>query len=91
MILDARLAELSRGGLCRLSMDGVAERARVSKASLYRRWPGKADLVVDCVYRALPEAEDIRDTGSLRGDLEGVLRDAAEQLSGPAGAGCAAS
>jgi len=87
VILDAVLAELSRVGYAALSMDGVAERARVSKASLYRRWHGKADLVVDCVYRALPEAEDIRDTGSLRGDLEGVLRDAAAQLSGPAGAG----
>jgi AcrR family transcriptional regulator len=59
----------------------------VSKASLYRRWPGKADLIVDAVYRTLPDADDARDTGSLRGDLVAVFGDAAVQLSGPAGAG----
>ena len=35
----------------------------------------------------LPEADDVRDTGSLRGDLIAVLGDAAAQLAGPAGAG----
>ena len=36
-----RIAELEDAGYARMSMDAVAERARVSKASLYRRWPGK--------------------------------------------------
>lgn len=86
-ILAATLAELEDGGYAALSMDAVAERARVSKASLYRRWPGKADLVVDAVYRMLPDAEEVRDTGTLRGDLVAALSDAAAQLDGPAGAG----
>lgn len=86
-ILNAALEELERRGYAALSMDAVAERARVSKASLYRRWRGKAELVVDAVYRILPDADEARDTGELRGDLIAVLGDASAQLSGPAGSG----
>ncbi len=86
-ILAAALAELERSGYAALSMDAVADRAHVSKASLYRRWPGKAELVVAAVYRTLPAADEVRDTGTLRGDLLAVLGDAAAQLAGPAGAG----
>jgi AcrR family transcriptional regulator len=51
-------------------MDAVAAAARASKATLYRRWSSKPELVVDAVSRAtcLPAPEDA-DTGSLRGDL----------------------
>lgn len=86
-ILDATLTELDEVGYAAVSMDGVAARARVSKASLYRRWQGKTDLIVNAVYRTLPDADDARDTGSLRSDLIAVFGDAAAQLAGPAGAG----
>lgn len=48
----------------------MASEGRASKATLYRRWESKADLVVDAVSRTkgIPDAE-ARDTGSLRGDL----------------------
>jgi AcrR family transcriptional regulator len=84
-ILDATLTELSDVGYARLSMERVAERAGASKASLYRRWPSKVELVMDAVYHLLPDPASPPDTGSLRGDLLAVMRTVAEQLAGPAG------
>jgi AcrR family transcriptional regulator len=84
-ILDAVLAELADVGYARLSMERVAERAGASKASVYRRWPSKVELVMDAVYHVFPEAGSPPDTGSLRGDLLAMMRAVAEQLAGPAG------
>ncbi len=69
-VLDAAVRVLVEVGYDRLTMDEVASEARASKATLYRRWESKADLVVDAVSRTkgIPDAE-ARDTGSLRGDL----------------------
>ena len=53
-----------------MSIEAVAVRARSSKATIYRRWPGKAELVAEAMRRrAEPVLEDLPDTGSLRGDL----------------------
>ncbi|WP_214402399.1 TetR/AcrR family transcriptional regulator [Pseudonocardia lacus] len=84
-ILDAVLAELAEVGYARLSVERVAERAGASKASLYRRWPSKVELVMDAVYHVLPDQGAPPDTGSLRGDLLAMMRAVAEQLAGPAG------
>jgi AcrR family transcriptional regulator len=69
-ILDATVAVVAELGYDRLTMDAVATAAKASKATLYRRWQTKADLVVDAISRAkgCPMPEDV-DTGSLRGDL----------------------
>jgi AcrR family transcriptional regulator len=67
-IRDAALDLLSEIGYDRLTMDAVAARAHASKATIYRRWQGKAALVVDalnCSKRSMVEP----DTGSLEGDL----------------------
>jgi AcrR family transcriptional regulator len=66
-------------------VERVAERAGASKASLYRRWPSKVELVMDAVYHVLPDQGAPSDTGSLRGDLLAMMRAVAEQLAGPAG------
>lgn len=84
-IMDAALAELAEAGYVGLRMERVAERAGASKASLYRRWPSKVELVVDLVGHVLPAAADTPDTGSLRGDVLALLRWLAEHLTGPAG------
>jgi AcrR family transcriptional regulator len=84
-ILEAALAELAEVGYARLSVERVAERAGASKASLYRRWPSKVELVMDAVYHVFPDAGSPPDTGSLRGDLLAIMRAVAEQLAGPAG------
>ncbi|WP_344238731.1 TetR/AcrR family transcriptional regulator [Kribbella hippodromi] len=69
-ILDATVAVVAELGYDRLTMDAVATAAKASKATLYRRWTSKAELVVDAISRAkgCPMPEDV-DTGSLRGDL----------------------
>lgn len=67
-IRDAALDLLSEIGYDRLTMDAVAARAHASKATIYRRWQGKASLVVDalnCSKGSIVEP----DTGSLEGDL----------------------
>ena len=85
-VLDAVLAELRSVGYAALTIDAVTARARVGKASVYRRWPSKLDLVVDAVYRLLPDPASTPDTGSLRGDLLVAFRQLADRLDGPAGA-----
>ena len=74
-ILDAATELLLEHGLDTVSMDEVAERASVSKATIYRWWPSKETLALDALYRewdtARPEQPD---TGSLRADLLALLR-----------------
>jgi AcrR family transcriptional regulator len=84
-ILEAVLSGLAETGYARLSVERVAERAGASKASLYRRWPSKVELVMDAMYHLFPDAGSPPDTGSLRGDLLAVMRGVAERLAGPAG------
>jgi AcrR family transcriptional regulator len=84
-IFQATLDELAEGGYAQLTMERVAERARASKASLYRRWPTRIALVMAAVYHTLPDLVSAPDTGSLREDLLAVLRRSSAALSGPAG------
>lgn len=67
-ILDATLDVLVESGFDRLTMDAVATRAKASKATLYRRWNGKTDLVIDALL-AMKGPQTLPDTGTLRGDL----------------------
>jgi AcrR family transcriptional regulator len=62
------LAEI---GYDRLTIDSVAARAHSSKTTIYRRWSGKAELVVDAL-NCLKGSPPVPDTGSLRGDLDAI-------------------
>lgn len=74
-ILGATWDELTAVGYVRLSMEGVAERAQTGKQVLYRRWHNRAELVVAAMrHRFTSIADDIPDTGELRGDVLAVLR-----------------
>ncbi|MBF8188435.1 TetR/AcrR family transcriptional regulator [Nonomuraea sp. K274] len=84
-IYRAVLDELAEVGYAGLTMERVAERAKASKASLYRRWPTRIELVMDAVYHELPTPESTPDTGNLRDDLVAMLGRVATALSGPAG------
>ncbi|EIC08130.1 hypothetical protein HMPREF1529_02378 [Microbacterium sp. oral taxon 186 str. F0373] len=69
-ILSAALDILAEKGYERMTVDMVATRARAGKATLYRRWPSKAELVIEavaCMKSGSPA--ELPDTGSLRGDL----------------------
>ncbi len=68
-IFDATIAVLVDVGYDRLTMDAVATKAKASKATLYRKWDGKAALVIDALMSEKSPVEVPPDTGSLRGDL----------------------
>src|SRR6202161_2729160 len=69
-ILAAAAGLLLEHGLAQVSMDAVAERAGVSKATIYRWWPTKETLALDALYTEWAAAAPVpQDTGSLRGDL----------------------
>ena len=73
-ILRATLELLAESGYDALTIDAVAARARASKATIYRRWPGKAALVITAVRRhAGQPAAAVPDTGGLRSDLRAAL------------------
>lgn len=71
-ILRATLELLGKVGFSGLTVEGVASRAGVGKATIYRRWPSKLPLVVEA-FHELPQLEDA-DTGSLADDLRVMLR-----------------
>jgi AcrR family transcriptional regulator len=85
-ICQAVLSELREHGYAKLSMDRVASRAQTGKATLYRRWPGKLELVVDTFKHSSPDIRAPEDSGDLREELLQVLRQEAEALDGASGA-----
>jgi AcrR family transcriptional regulator len=85
-IYSAALVELAETGYAAMTMEGVAERARTGKASIYRRWPSRGQLVVDAFDYVIPDlTENPPDTGSVRTDLIAVLRRIAETMNGTLG------
>ncbi|MEV4619724.1 TetR/AcrR family transcriptional regulator [Asanoa sp. NPDC049573] len=85
-ILAATLELLAEVGYDRMRMDAVAERAKASKATIYRRWGGKAELVMTAIERhtamAMADNPDPADTGDLRDDLLGRIRAMRDGLMG---------
>ena len=81
-ILQAVLDLVAHSGLTHLSMDAVAAKAGVSKATIYRRWPSKEALVVDA-WRTLIAPAETPDTGSLRGDVEVILGTLLDKVGDP--------
>jgi AcrR family transcriptional regulator len=67
-ILRAAMDLLGEGGLSAVTMDAVAQRAGAGKASLYRRWKSKDELLADALTLYSPIEVEV-DTGSLRADL----------------------
>ncbi|GGS30073.1 TetR/AcrR family transcriptional regulator [Streptomyces griseoviridis] len=72
-LYGAVLDLLREVGYDALTMDAVAARTRSSKATLYRQWGGKAELVVKAIRHNKPGQVTDIDTGSLRGDLHALL------------------
>src|SRR5438309_5906342 len=73
-ILAAAVDLLADGGYTRLTMDQVAGRAGVGKASVYLRWPNKVALVAEAIEHHSAVVPDVPDTGSLRQDMLTFLR-----------------
>jgi AcrR family transcriptional regulator len=82
-ILEAAIDLLLEQGLHAMSMDDVAERAGVSKATIYRWWASKELLALDALATewAIPAPSSERDTGGLRSDLLARFRPWLRQLN----------
>ncbi len=78
-ILRATLEMLGEGGAGNLSIDGVAARAGVGKATIYRRWSSKEALLLEALSTDT-NAIASPDSGTLRGDLELYFDDLVERL-----------
>lgn len=72
-LYEAVLDLLREVGYDVLTMDAVAARTRCSKATLYRQWGGKAELVAKAMRHMKPGKFSDVDTGSLRGDFHALL------------------
>jgi AcrR family transcriptional regulator len=76
-ILEAALDVLGETGYDGMTIDMVAARAKAGKATLYRRWPSKAELVIDavaCMKLGVIDYDNLPDTGTLRGDLVAMIK-----------------
>ncbi|CAG7607789.1 TetR/AcrR family transcriptional regulator [Actinacidiphila bryophytorum] len=82
-ILAATRIALAEQGWGRLTLGDVAARAGVAKTTLYRRWAGKNELVVDAMAALFEEQLDLPDLGSLEADIRGVVLRFAELLNRP--------
>ncbi len=94
-ILDATWTCWPRYGYARLTMEGVATDAGVGKATLYRRWSSKTELILDAI-RSMKASVPHPDTGDTRSDLVTLMKRGGEperrapqrpDLGGPAGRG----
>lgn len=84
-VLDAALALVAEVPYGRLTMEAIAARAGVSKATLYRWWPSKGAVVVEALAEsnARESAYGLPDTGDLERDLATVVRAIVDELADP--------
>lgn len=68
-LLAVTLRLLQEHGYDGLTMEAVAATARASKATVYRRWPSKGELVLAAFIEGIRQVAVPPETGSLRGDL----------------------
>jgi AcrR family transcriptional regulator len=73
--IEATLDLIAEHGIGGLTTNAVAERAGISKATMYRRWRSKEELVVDAVAALVSEIA-VPDTGSTHDDLRALMRGA---------------
>lgn len=85
-IRAAVFAELAAVGYGRMSMEGIARRAGVGKAAVYRRWRSKLPLVLDMVSDFAAQGLPVPDTGTLYGDVHALLDVSARALRHPVAA-----
>lgn len=71
-ILDATIDLMAEQGAAAMTIDQVAKRAGVGKATVYRRWSSKEALVLDA-WVSIVGTSQVPDTGTLRDDLEAIF------------------
>lgn len=84
-VLDVTVELIAEHGVSGVTVDTVAARAGVSKATIYRRWGSRAALIQDAAQFRLKRPETDWDTGILHDDLILLLKDLVAQLNHPGG------
>ena len=84
-ILRASLKVLAKTGFSDFSIEEVAERAQVGKATVYRWWPDKAALVADAFASSTVSKLHFPDTGSIYTDLSQQMRQVIKIFRSPRG------
>ena len=85
-IREAAVDLFAERGFEGFSVEDVADRAGVSKATVYRRYPSKVDLVVEAASCLAADEITFPDTGNLRDDVHGLARSLVETFrTSPAG------
>lgn len=84
-VLQAALDELMEYGVAGLSTARIADRAGVHRTTVHRRWPDLTALITEALLSDTASAVPIPDTGSVRGDLEVLLRAIAALVDSPEG------
>ena len=72
-ILAAAFAVFAECGFDGMTVEGVAARAGVGKGTIYRRYPGKLDLIIAASQYFAQEREPAVDTGTIEGDLRALI------------------
>ncbi len=83
-MLEATLEILAEVGFEALSIEAIASRAKVGKTTIYRRYKSKQELVADAI-ESVREEIVIPDTGTIWGDLEVIIENAAQITLTPLG------
>lgn len=81
-IRDATLELLADVGYDGMTVEAVADRAGVGKATIYRRWPNKQELLLAAVDALYEEGLEVPDTGDIRSDLVELIRRAHRLMTG---------
>jgi AcrR family transcriptional regulator len=76
---------LAKVGYDRMTMDAIASQAKASKATIYRMWPDKPQLVVEALKCQFDTETEVPDTGSLRGDLIALMTTACQLVDSELG------
>lgn len=84
-ILAAAYRLLIENGFKAVTVDGIAETAGVSKATIYKWWPNKAAVVIEAFFEASEALLPVPDTGSVREDMLLQVRHLAAFLTGSEG------
>lgn len=79
----AALSLLEEKGYENLTIPDIATRAEVNKTTIYRRWPGKAELILDVALTRMRADVPMPDTGDLGRDLSALLRSIAAAMATP--------
>ena len=84
-IRDSALELVVANGFAGVTIESIAERAGVAKATVYRRWTCKAELIVHAFFETVAARVRIQDSGDLRADFRQQLRLVVREMAGPNG------